>query len=189
MAAAPQEPKHQSGGAACILYAEDEENDILFLQIAFERAGSPHTLHAVTDGAQALEYLAGEGPFSDRSRHPLPALVLLDINMPKKTGLEVLEWIRQQSGFKSLPVLMLTSSSRPEDMDKARLLGADDYLFKPSHPLQLVELVKSLHQRWLSQPAAAPANETGPGFSRPDQTPSRSIKPVQTIAIKPRARG
>jgi CheY-like chemotaxis protein len=119
------------------------------LQHAFEIAGSPYTLTAVPDGEQALEYLAGQGPFADRKRHPLPVLVLLDINMPKKSGLEVLEWTRRHPRFKSLPVLILTSSSRPEDREKARELGADDYLLKPSDPLKLVEVVKILHDRWL----------------------------------------
>ena len=135
-----------------ILYAEDDENDIFFLRHALEQVRSPHTLKALPDGQQAIEYLAGEGDFGDRERHPLPSLVLLDINVPRKSGLEVLEWIRRQSQFKSLPVLMLTSSTRQEDMAKALQLGADDYLSKPSHPLELVELVKSLQDRWLSQP-------------------------------------
>jgi CheY-like chemotaxis protein len=142
--------------SSCIvLYAEDEENDVFFLERAFKMAGSPHTLSTVPDGQQAVEYLAGNGAFADRARHPLPALVLLDINMPKKSGLEVLKWIREQSLFKSLPVVIFTSSSRPEDMEQAHLLGANDYLLKPSRPLKLVDLVKSLHDRWLSQPASA----------------------------------
>jgi DNA-binding response OmpR family regulator len=138
-----------------ILYAEDEENDVFFLERAFKTAGSSHILNVVRDGEQAVEYLAGDGAFADRARHPLPALVLLDINMPKKSGLEVLEWIRRQSLFKSLPVLILTSSSRAEDMEQARLLGADDYLLKPSDPAKLVDFVKSLHDRWLSQQEAS----------------------------------
>jgi len=144
---------HKSGD--CVLYAEDEKCDIFFLERAFQSTGSPHWLNAVPDGEQAIDYLAGKGRFADRARHPLPALVLLDINMPKKSGLEVLKWIRQQPSFKSLSVLMLTSSPRPEDMEKARLLGADGYLIKPSDPLELVDLVMSLHDRWLSQPTAA----------------------------------
>src|SRR6185312_11469299 len=126
-----------------ILYAEDEENDILLLKRAFKMAGSPHALVAVPDGKQAIDYLAGEGPFADRERCPLPALVLLDIKMPKISGLEVLEWIRLQPRFASLPVLMLTSSWRTEDMEKARLLGANDYLLKPSESSALVEMVKA----------------------------------------------
>jgi len=135
---------------ACILYAEDEENDVFFLNYAFEVAGLSYTVKAVPDGVQAIEYLAGEGPFADRECHPVPALVLLDINMPKKSGLEVLEWARRQQRFKSLPVLILTSSSREEDREKARQLGANDYLLKPSDPLKLVEMVKILHARWLT---------------------------------------
>ena len=135
---------------AAILYAEDEANDILFLELALQSAGSLCDLHSVADGEQALEYLSGKGPYADRTRHPLPNLVLLDINMPKMSGLEVLAWIRQEPRFKSLPVVILTSSARPEDRDKAQQLGADDYLLKPSDPRKLLELVTSLQNRWLS---------------------------------------
>jgi len=141
-----------------ILYAEDEENDVFLLEHAFEMAGSPHTLRSVPDGEQAIQYLAGKAPFGDRAQHPLPTLVLLDINMPRKSGLEVLEWIRRQPHLGSLPVVILTSSSRQEDMDKARQLGADDYLLKPADTSELVKLVKSLHARWLQQPAMAGAH-------------------------------
>jgi CheY-like chemotaxis protein len=134
-----------------ILYGEDEQDDVFFLEHAFQMAGFAHILNSVPDGQQAVEYLAGDGPFADRARHPLPALVLLDINMPKKSGFEVLKWIRQQPLLKSLPVVIFTSSARTEDMEQAHLLGADDYLLKPSAPLKLVDLVKSLHDRWLSQ--------------------------------------
>ena len=140
-----------------ILYAEDEETDIFFLEHAFERAGSPHALFSVPDGQQAVDYLSGAGRFADRENYPLPSLILLDINMPKKSGLEVLAWIRQQPQFETLPVLMLTSSSHPADMEKARLLAADDYLLKPSDPMELKPLVMSLHTRWLSQSSLVPA--------------------------------
>lgn len=132
-----------------ILYAEDEQDDVFFFERALKLAAPLHTLNCVADGEQAIHYLAGEGLFTDRTRHPLPALVLLDINMPKLSGLEVLEWIRRHSHFKSLRVLILTSSSRPEDKARARELGADDYLSKPADPLKLVDLVKSLNERWL----------------------------------------
>lgn len=138
-----------------ILYAEDEQNDVFFLEHAFKLAGLPHSLKTVLDGAEALEYLAGEGIFADRTRHPFPDLIILDINMPKKTGLEVLEWVRSQPRYKSIPVLILTSSSRPEDREKASQLGADDYLLKPDNPLKLVEVARSLQEHWLSQLAIA----------------------------------
>ena len=138
-----------------ILYAEDEENDVFFLKHAFKLAGLLHTVKAVPDGAQALEYLAGVGIFADRTQHPFPDLILLDINMPKQSGLDVLKWVRSQPHYKSLPTLILTSSSRAEDMERARQLGADDYLLKPSNPLKLVELATSLQEHWLSQSAIA----------------------------------
>jgi CheY-like chemotaxis protein len=134
-----------------ILYAEDEADDVFFLGRAFELAGLLHTLTAVPDGEQAIEYLAGGGVFSDRAQCPLPNLVLLDINMPKQSGLDVLAWLRGEPHLKSLPALIFTSSSRPEDLEKARQLGADDYLLKPSNPRNLVELVRALDERWLSR--------------------------------------
>src|SRR6267142_4910873 len=140
-----------------ILYAEDEPNDVFFLQRAFKLAGLAHLVKSVSNGQNALEYLSGAGPFTDRELHPFPCLVLLDINLPRQSGFEVLEWIRKQPRLKSLPVVMLTSSSHPADMEKARKLAADDYLLKPSDPLKLVELVKSLDDRWLSQLAMATA--------------------------------
>jgi CheY-like chemotaxis protein len=149
-------------GPSIILYAEDEENDVFFLKSAFEETGSSHIITAVPDGQQAIDYLAGQGSFASRKHHPHPALVLLDIKMPKKTGLEVLEWIRRQPEFKLLPVLMLTSSARQEDMIRARELGADDFLLKPSNPLKLVDVVKLLHERWLITDAAAAIKSSTP---------------------------
>jgi CheY-like chemotaxis protein len=133
-----------------ILYAEDEENDIVFFKHALKTLNLAHQLQSVLDGEGAVDYLAGKGSFANRERFPFPDLVLLDINMPKRSGLEVLEWIRLQPKFKSLPVLILTSSSRDEDKHKALQLGADDFLLKPSDPLKLREVVQSLHERWLS---------------------------------------
>jgi CheY-like chemotaxis protein len=139
-----------------VLYAEDEATDIFFLEHAFERAKMLHRLESVPDGQAAIDYLSGEGPYADRDLHPIPCLILLDINMPKKSGLEVLEWIRKEPRFKILPVLMLTSSSHEGDMEKARRLAADDYLLKPSNPSKLVELVKVINDRWLTKLASLP---------------------------------
>ena len=139
-----------------ILYVEDEPNDVFFLSRAFQLAGLPNSVKAVSDGQNVLEYLSGTGPFADRELYPLPCLILLDVNIPKKSGFEVLEWIRAQPRLKSLPVLILTSSSHPADMEKARQLAADDYLLKPSDPVKLVQMVQSLHDRWLSQPTVSP---------------------------------
>ncbi len=138
-----------------ILYVEDEPTDVMLLRIAFTRAGLTNPVHVAVDGAQAIDYLAGNGPFADRSQHPLPALVLLDLNLPKKSGFDVLSWIRQQPQLSSLPVVIYTSSVGLIDKDTARLLGATDYFIKRSAVSHIAELARSFAERWLT--SAVPA--------------------------------
>ena len=138
-----------------ILYVEDEENDVFLFRQGFERARLPNPLHIAVDGVEAIDYLAGNGPFADRSLHPLPSLVLLDLNLPGKSGFQVLSWAREQPQFASLPMIIYTSSSLPIDKDTARLLGADDFMIKSPHVDQIAALARKLVERWLSQ--AAPA--------------------------------
>ena len=133
-----------------MLYVEDEKSDVLLLQIACIRARLTNPVHIAVDGAEAIDYLAGNGPFADRSQHPLPALVLLDLNLPKKSGFDVLNWIRQQPQFSSLPVVIYTSSVGLIDQDTARLLGATDYFVKRSGVSHIAELARSLAERWLT---------------------------------------
>src|ERR1041385_4494108 len=91
-----------------ILLVEDDANDVLLIQRAFQRTHVANPVEVVRDGEEALAYLSGQGSFADRDRHPLPVLMLMDLKMPRKTGLEVLEWVRQQPGLKRLPITMLT---------------------------------------------------------------------------------
>jgi CheY-like chemotaxis protein len=137
-----------------MLYVEDERTDVLLLRVAFTRAGLTNPVHIAVDGAEAIDYLAGNGPFADRDQHPLPALVLLDLNLPKKSGFEVLKWIRQQPQFSSLPVVIYTSSVGLIDKDTARLFGATDYFVKRSGVDRIAELVRGLAERWLTQSAS-----------------------------------
>lgn len=133
-----------------ILYVEDEKSDVLLLRVAFSLARLTNPVHVAVDGAQAIDYLADNSPFADRSQHPLPALVLLDLNLPKKSGFEVLSWIRQQPQFASLPVVIYTSSVGLIDKDTAQLLGATDYFVKRFGVSDIAELVRSLAERWLT---------------------------------------
>jgi CheY-like chemotaxis protein len=158
-----------------ILYAEDEKNDVFFLELAFEAVGIRYPIKAVTDGQAAIDYLSGAGHFVNRSLFPLPCLILLDINMPKKSGFEVLEWIRQRPGIKSLPVLVLTSSSNALDMEKASQLGADAYLIKPSNPLELRGVAESIRSRWL--PKAKPEKKVKSLPSKTRQKPRPPAPP------------
>jgi CheY-like chemotaxis protein len=137
-----------------MLYVEDEKTDVLLLRVAFTRAGLTNPVHIAMDGAEAIDYLAGNGPFADRNQHPLPTLVLLDLNLPKKSGFDVLSWIRRQPQFTSLPVVIYTSSVGLMDKDTARLLGATDYFVKRHGVNEIAELVRSLAERWLTQSAS-----------------------------------
>lgn len=129
-----------------LLYAEDREDDVFFLDRACRRAGLHDRLaiHAVRDGQLAVDYLRGTGGFADRQAHPLPDLVLLDLKMPNRSGLEVLEWIRRDNAFTGLPVYLLTSSNQQSDIQRASALGATGYRTKPSDISELARLVREL---------------------------------------------
>src|SRR6185436_6099666 len=93
-----------------ILYAEDEENDAFFMRRAFHRAEVEHPLMVVRNGQEVIDYCCGIGQYANREEFPLPWLLLLDLNMPKKTGLDDLKWIRSQPSLSTLPVIVITSS-------------------------------------------------------------------------------
>ena len=92
-----------------MLLVEDDPNDILLIQRAFAKACLVNPLKVVRDGEEALNYLSGSGEFADRGRYPLPSLILLDLKLPRKSGLEILQWLRQQPALKHIPVIVLTS--------------------------------------------------------------------------------
>jgi len=138
-----------NSGGQVILVVEDDPNDVLLIQRAFDKARILNPLQTVGNGDDAVAYLAGEGSFADRQRHPFPVLVLLDLKLPRRSGLEVLEWIRGQVGLKRLPVVVLTSSKETTDVNQAYDLGANSYLVKPVGFDSLLELVKSLEVYWL----------------------------------------
>jgi len=151
-----------------ILYVEDEETDVTLLQHVLAKAGIRNPLQTAKDGKAAKAYLAGDGPFADRKRYPLPGLVLLDLNLPYWSGFEVLEWLRRQPGLRRLPVVVFTSSNRPDDILRAYDAGANAYLVKPSSLSELATLALALRDFWLIhnrlpdqagvQPPAPPAS-------------------------------
>lgn len=132
-----------------VLYAEDDEDDIFFMQLAWQKAGVSNPLVALTDGKQAMQYLASEGPFSDKTKSPAPCLLLLDLKLPTVTGFEVLQWIRERPALNDLKVVIVSSSGQQLDIDLARKMGIQDYVVKPAVPTQLVEIVRGIKQRWL----------------------------------------
>ena len=133
-----------------LLYVEDEENDVFFLKHAFKINNTQLHLHSVADGPSAIAYFGGTGEYADRARFPLPLVVLLDINLPGCSGFDVLKWLRGEPQFENLPVVMFSSSSRPEDKKKAHALGANDFMEKPVSGLDFAAVAADLYDRWLA---------------------------------------
>ena len=134
---------------ATVLLCEDDPDDVLLTQIAFEKARLANPLQIVRDGEEAIAYLQGDGQFADRTRFPIPILLLLDLKLPKLDGFYVLEWLRTQPNLDRLAVAILTSSEHDPDISRAYQLGADSYLIKPPDAEALLALVQRLHAYWL----------------------------------------
>jgi CheY-like chemotaxis protein len=142
--------------AFTILHVEDDPNDVLLVNRAIQKTSAATVLRSVSDGDQALAYLSGIDAFARRDEHPLPNLVLLDLKMPRKSGLEVLTWIREQPTLKRMVVVIFTSSKHDHDINRAYELGANSYLVKPVGFEALQETMKQIQHYWgkLNQPAA-----------------------------------
>ena len=137
------------GNSRVILVAEDDPTDAFFLQRAFAKAGVSVGLKFVRDGQEAIDYLRGEPPFTDRGTHPMPQLLLLDLKMPRLNGFEVLSWLKTQPGLKRLLAIVFSSSAEAGDINRAYDLGANSYLVKPHATEQLLELVNRVEKYWL----------------------------------------
>ena len=132
-------------GEPDFLLAEDGGNHDLLIQRAFSAAGMSDSLHVVAaDGETAMDYLRGCGNYHNGLTHPTPRVVLLDSNLRRKDGFEVLSWMRMQSHFKSLIIVIFTGLNREADADRARLMGADFYLTKPNTFDDLVKMTRCL---------------------------------------------
>src|SRR5262245_27704643 len=134
-----------------ILFVDDDPNDMLLVQRALKKAGLFYPLIHRRDGEEAIDYLSGKPPYSDRAKHPMPTLILLDIKMPKLSGFDVLTWMQRQPGISNIPVVILSASVRVEDQSEAERLGAVGYRTKPVIFAELVDIVCDVDARWLSQ--------------------------------------
>lgn len=133
-----------------ILYAEDNPDDVFFMQHAFKKAEVHNRLELVKDGQEAIEYLSGTGKFGARKEFPLPCLILLDMHMPRRSGFQVLEWIRQQWNFEKMAVLIFSGSASDAERAKAREMGANDVLVKHGNPAELAKEMVQVKARWLA---------------------------------------
>lgn len=139
-----------------ILLVEDNPGDVRLTREAFNAGQIDTTLHVVTDGVEALEFLRQHGDYTDA---PEPDVVLLDLNLPRKDGDEVLAEIRDDPALKRIPVIVLTSSSAEEDVRKSYELQANAFLTKPVDPAKFVEVLESFEQFWISTARFPPSDE------------------------------
>lgn len=137
-----------------ILLAEDDENDVLLLRRAFKEADLQHPVHVANDGQEAIELLAAlqQTPSQDR----MPVLVILDLKMPRRDGLDVLQWIREQPLLRGLPVILFSSSANRGDIEQAYVLGANGFVVKPPSLAERTDFARFVRQ-WLrfNQPPLA----------------------------------
>lgn len=141
-----------------VLLVEDNENDEYLALHALRRAGIPCRIDVVRDGEEALDYLCGSGAHSRRAGIPFPSLVLLDLNLPKIDGHEVLRRLRLERRTRCVPVVVLTSSREAQDVLKAYQLGANSYLCKPIDFDEFLECTRLILRHWLKLNVPPPSD-------------------------------
>ncbi|HEX7958990.1 MAG TPA: response regulator [Terriglobales bacterium] len=139
-----------------ILLIEDEAADVALLIRAFKQSGVTNPIRNLRDGEQALAYLEGIGEFSDREKNPLPILVLLDLRLPRMSGLELLQWMRPRKHLRRIPVVVLTVEKDPSYMEAAYDLGANSYLIKSPKEQDVLRVVELIQQYWIGLNERAP---------------------------------
>ena len=127
-----------------VLLVDDNEDDVFLMHRAFKKAEFTFPVQQARNGEEAIAYLKGEGVYSNREEYPVPSMMLLDLNMPKKNGFEVLAWIKTRPELQGLRVVVTTASTRPEDVTRAYDLGATSFLVKPSALAELGAMVRTL---------------------------------------------
>jgi CheY-like chemotaxis protein len=150
-----------ANGRPTLLVVEDNEDDIFFIERIFKQLDARCDLKFVRDGLEALDYLSGKGNYSDRSRFPLPTIILMDLKMPRMNGFEVLEWMQKQGEIKLIPTIVVTSSTLQEDVTRAYRLGANAVMNKPVDKDSLLQMLKTFHIYWtdyVEMPEIKPAS-------------------------------
>jgi CheY-like chemotaxis protein len=131
-----------------VLVAEDNPDDAILLRRALQKAGIDARVKIVSDGEEMLLYLQAKGAYADRSNNPLPSLIILDLKMPRRTGLEVLAWICEHPELAVVPTIVLSASNLDNDVRDAYNLGANTYFVKPTTFEELVETMRMLETYW-----------------------------------------
>ena len=132
-----------------LLMADDDPGDCLLTEKALRKAQITCPLYVVHDGAELMDYLKREGDYADPAASPRPSLILLDLNMPKVNGTEVLERLRDEPELNSIPVVILTTSDEERDIASSYALGANAYMVKPSAFDDMVSVAQVVKSHWL----------------------------------------
>ncbi|MEA5506036.1 response regulator [Halotia wernerae UHCC 0503] len=131
-----------------ILMADDDDDDSMLVQEALRESQLPIQLCIVKNGEELMDYLYNRGRYTDKSIAPRPGLILLDLNMPKKDGMEVLKDIKNDSNFRRIPVIVLTTSGAEKDVYHTYDLGANSFIIKPEKFADLVDVMKTIGKYW-----------------------------------------
>jgi CheY-like chemotaxis protein len=135
-----------------ILLVEDNPDHVILFCLALKKAGFPNRVQVVKGGEEAILYLEGQGRYGNRTEHPLPDLLLLDLKMPGLDGFDVIAWVRKQTNeLKNLPVIVLTTSSHGSDVARAYQAGANSFLVKPMDLNECVAQMKTMGDFWLNE--------------------------------------
>ncbi len=133
-----------------ILVFEDDSNDQIFILEAFRSIGVESPIHVLNSGSEAIEYLMGEGKYSDREEYAYPSFIMTDLKMPSGDGFSLLEQLRSNPEWCMIPRVVLTSSDDPNDIKKSYMLGASSFHQKPLSQAELCDQLQILHDYWLT---------------------------------------
>jgi len=131
-----------------ILIADDDEEDRMLIIDALKESRLMNKVQSVSDGQELLDYLKGEQKFSDREKYPIPGIILLDLNMPKKDGREALKEIKADKTLRSIPIIVLTTSKAEEDILRTYNLGVNSFITKPVSFTGMLDVMKALNKYW-----------------------------------------
>lgn len=162
---------------AVFLLVEDSEDDVLLVRRAFLKANILNPLRVVRSGEEALEYLTGEGSFSNRNEFPLPSVILLDLMLPGKDGFEVMQWLSHHPTLSKLTVIVLTHADSVYDLGRAYKLGARSFLVKPVRFQRLAEMMQAVRGHWVWYETPPEASE--PVLSNAES--SKELRPGQPL--------
>lgn len=169
MSRAAFNPPCQAPAGPAVLLVDDNQDDLLFFQLAWEKAKLANPVRAVSTRKQAIDYLEGHGRFADRLSYPLPSLVLLDLRLPDGNGCELVRWIRSHGQFRRTVLLILSGSGQQTDVDEAYRSGANSFLIKTANPRDLEQTVSLIQAYWLIH----------------NRGPQSPLLPVKTDGAKP----